>query len=687
MVLNNLLKPITDKLTTDLYSRLEIEELPTNLPINNSWVWYDASDVNNFNIVSGNSINQWNDISGNNRHATVDVFSGFLGIYPKININTQNNLNVLTFANTGGSFLILGANQGINYSTNNFTISLVLKVNDGLDSSILNQDYSSNVLLAYDNQTKTIKSNLGGSTEIKTINKSFFQLITLTNDNGTIKLYQNGQLKSSQSVTLANESSYFKIGSGVQTSTPTLQGDIAEIIIYDRLLTESQLEINNAYFQNKWQLDFTQFVLWAQYDASNTNNFALSGNTATSWLDSSGNNRNATAIGTPTVNLNTLNSFNVVTLDGLSHFNINDSFDTSTKDFTISIIARIANNQLQKIFNQAGEANDFLTWNTLSNSLELDFGGVNQKILNSAYFQLITIAKKTSNNEIKIYLDGILQATYTSTSISEIGNFLIGQTLLGDIAEVVIYQNLLDVYEQYDHFQTLKNKWNLWTSKDFNNIYAIYDASYKGSIVQSSGLISNFGDLSPNNKDLIQNVGSKQPNFSTRNNLDVLNFDGNSDFLSASNFNYNSILNFVVVGKVITSYGFADAFYAINSAYTDFQIQAQVTGQFKHSVNCTVSGAVTPAGNYVNDYYIFETRFNLNDNSVKVNINGVFEAGVNNFTGFTDPSGDLLIAINRGYGRYIPCEIAEIAVYNEELSGDKYTKFINFIKEKWNITT
>ena len=678
-IVSDIVKDVARNIVQDLESAIQ--------PIGEQWAWYEASDINNFSIVSGDSINQWNDISGNNRHAVVDAFNALLGIYPKININTQNNLNVLSFANTFGSFLILAAGQGINYSTTNFTISLVLKVNDGADSSILNQDYSSNVLLAYDNETKSIKSNLGGSNQIETINKTAFQLITLTNDNGTIKLYQNGQLKSSQSVTLANESSYFKIGSGVQTSTPTLQGDIAEIIIYDRLLTDLELENNRAYFQGKWQLDFSQLVAWASYDASNTNNFVLSGNTATSWLDSSGNNRNATATGTPTVNLNTLNSLNVVNLNGSSYFDINDSFDTSTTDFTISVIARVANSQLQKIFNQAGEANTFLTWNSSSNSLELDFGGVNQAILNSAYFQLITITKATSNNEIKVYLDGILQATYTGAAVSETGNFLIGQSLLGDIAGVFVYDKVLDSFERYEHFQTLKDKWNLWTSKDFNNIYVFYDASYKGSIVESAGLVSNFGDLTPNNKDLIQNTGSRQPTLSTRNNLDVLSFDGISNWLSASSISYNSILNFVVVGKVSNSTGFADAFYAVNSSSTDFQVQAQTAGEFRHVINCTVSSAVTPPGNYFNDYYIFESRFNLNDNSAKVYVNGVLQASVNDFSGFTDPSGDLLIAINRGFGRYIECEVAEIAIYNEELAGDKYTKFINFIKEKWNITT
>lgn len=674
-------------IVSDIVKDVARNIVPIGSPAASSWAWYEASDINNFNIVSGDFINQWNDISGNNRHAVVDALNAILGIYPKININTQNNLNVLSFANTFGSFLILAAGQGINYSTTNFTISLVLKVNDGTDSSILNQDYSSNVLLAYDNETKSIKSNLGGSNQIETINKTAFQLITLTNDNGTIKLYQNGQLKSSQSVTLANESSYFKIGSGVQTSNPTLQGDIAEIIIYDRLLSSGELLQNDYYFKNKWELDFSQLVAWAWYDASNTNNFVLSGNTVTSWLDSSGNNRNATATGTPTVNLNTLNSLNVVNLDGSSYFDINDSFDTSTTDFTISIIAKISNSQFQNIFSQVEQANNFLVFNATLKKLKLDFGGVSQLISNSAYFQLITITKTTSNNEIKVYLDGILQATYTGAAVSETGNFLIGRILLGDVAEVFIYDKVLDSFEQYEHFQTLKDKWNLWTSKDFNSIYVFYDASYRSSITESAGLVSNFEDLSSNNKDLIQNTGSRQPTLSTRNNLDVLSFDGISNWLSASNISYNSILNFVIVGKVSNSVGFADAFYAVNSSSTDFQVQAQTAGEFRHVINCTVSSAVTPSGNYFNDYYIFESRFNLNDNSAKVYVNGVLQASVNDFSGFTDPSGDLLIAINRGFGRYIECEVAEIAIYNEELAGDKYTKFINFIKEKWNITT
>ena len=79
-------------------------------------------------------------------------------------------------------------------------------------------------------------------------------------------------------------------------------------------------------------------------------------------------------------------------------------------------------------------------------------------------------------------------------------------------------------------------------------------------------VIEVYLDLSSNNKDLIQTLGSRQPSFATRNNLDVVSFDGVDDYLTASNFPYNDILNYIIVAKVYTTEHINDALFSMNSS-------------------------------------------------------------------------------------------------------------------------
>lgn len=83
--------------------------------------------------------------------------------------------------------------------------------------------------------------------------------------------------------------------------------------------------------------------------------------------------------------------------------------------------------------------------------------------------------------------------------------------------------------------------WFPVTAAPFNpssitGLAAWYDASNAASITASSGAVSQWNDLSGNARHLTQASGANQPTTGTRtqNSLNVIDFDGSNDFLSAA---------------------------------------------------------------------------------------------------------------------------------------------------------
>lgn len=83
---------------------------------------------------------------------------------------------------------------------------------------------------------------------------------------------------------------------------------------------------------------------------------------------------------------------------------------------------------------------------------------------------------------------------------------------------------------------------NTWIARPFNPIqakpYFWLDASVPSSITESGGAISQWSDISGNDRHFTQSSGTAQPSYQTaiQNGLNVVRFDGSNDFLTRANF-------------------------------------------------------------------------------------------------------------------------------------------------------
>lgn len=207
---------------------------PTYLP--NLALWLDASDSRTITEVLG-KVSEWRDKSGSNNHA----IQGTELNQPKIEDNH------IAFNGTNTCMMLPNSINDIS----NMTIFVVADTLVGgtrgyiLSSSILNRMYFGKGDLngAYVRTNSSTMIFDGDMTGKKTI--------MLTQTNASTKLYINGTLDDEKSQTSTGESTSLTIGSFDGTSS-WYSGNIMEMGIYDRVLSEDEMSKLNNYLKDKW---------------------------------------------------------------------------------------------------------------------------------------------------------------------------------------------------------------------------------------------------------------------------------------------------------------------------------------------------------------------------------------------------------------------------------------------------
>lgn len=222
-----------------------IEMGPTVTRIEGLSLWLDAADTSTITESSG-SVSVWADKSGNG----YNVVQATGGNQPITGATSQNNKNVIDF--NGNSFVCTSASIAttssnttfvVYQSTNSFPIG-------GTDVDILFRH-----------------ENLGGSDYTLTASNGFIDTTEpeLRRENGgTVSLFVNGQAGGGS----ANQTNTFYIGRADASSAPAYSGQycigatlsgsfghvgsIAEILIYNRSLTPSEVSTIELYLGAKW---------------------------------------------------------------------------------------------------------------------------------------------------------------------------------------------------------------------------------------------------------------------------------------------------------------------------------------------------------------------------------------------------------------------------------------------------
>jgi hypothetical protein len=279
-------KIITDSLVMCLDAS-QNKSYPTDLPVKNGLlVWLDAADDSTFSYSSGTEVSQWRDKSGNNFHAN----QATTAIQPSRNtvVNSRKSVN---FTSTNGDFIRIP--NGVVFSKY-FTAVVVVK--PGTQSAeyavILDQDHSTTGYQGWVIQRNASTSfwqtwvanssanNWTNANQIAYVDNTS-QIVTLRKTSSTLALYSNGTSSGDVSINDYNlpqaglyglNIGYWSAGGGRYYN-----GDICEILVYNRDLTTTELKQVHTYLGQKWGISNTDRSI---VDLSNNNNHGLLGGVA-----------------------------------------------------------------------------------------------------------------------------------------------------------------------------------------------------------------------------------------------------------------------------------------------------------------------------------------------------------------------------------------------------------------------
>lgn len=378
-------------------------------------LWLDAADPSTV-ITSGSDVTAWNDKSGNGKNMISNA-SFQRPIYSRNSLNGNNS--ILFFRNSSSSFSIL-ENTSFSFVAASWTYFTVLRRNAANTTfqrfvsmaSVINGGDNNNAASFNLNSTSLNNSfnmERSGGSLAATFNTSNVCLLeNIVNGSGTNidtinantnYLFANGsQLTSAGGLSVGTNLNVTHIRYGCTTSRPgtndggfeSLQGNIGEVLLFNRTLRRSEIQqiegylawkwgiqtslptthpyYNNAYLSNSYRITYfpsrltptsvipTEFTLPTsirQYiwqptgmalwlDASDKATITPStGGTITSWLDKSGNAKNPTFVGTNTYNPI---SNTVFTSGSSGFFSAVDTRKTTVASMTLFLVHRQTNN-------------------------------------------------------------------------------------------------------------------------------------------------------------------------------------------------------------------------------------------------------------------------------------------------------------------------------------------------------
>lgn len=211
-------------------------------------LWFDSSDISTI-IQSGGYVSQWNDKSGYNRHATQSSGSS----QPMTGSVTLNSLNVLDFDGTNDFMNVDSSIYSITESSNHLFVVC--------SRDVLTTEHRSFFGLSSSGHGWGLKLQSGASSQQQFLHG------TSPIDLGTISTASGHVFEGKRSgATVEGSLNDGNISAGVASNftlssltigcrpggSAYLNGAIAEIIVFDRVLTAAERTKINLYLKTKW---------------------------------------------------------------------------------------------------------------------------------------------------------------------------------------------------------------------------------------------------------------------------------------------------------------------------------------------------------------------------------------------------------------------------------------------------
>jgi len=521
-------KIVTDSLVMCLDASQNKSYPTTDLPVKGGLaLWLDAADDTTFSYSSGTSVSQWRDKSGNNFHAS----QGTVASQPSRS-TTQNSRKTVTFDGTNDTVTI--PNFTCNSEMSIFVVSncgntLFIEQTNDVNSSAAGfyiYGYGNGMFLVKRNSTNCFLSLtdwlVGGFSIASGVNSTGLDLLAYKNGSQQTPTYDGR-------TSLSN--SYFTntlyIGSRGASSIWS-SGPIAEIIIYNRKVTDTERKQIHTYLGQKWGISNTDRSV---FDLAG-NNTLLFGTGNVSYmpyfdfynkgaLKFDGSNDFAGVASTTTYGTNTTweawvnrsvsaNDYNMFMGAYLPYFGLK-------ADGTVIFSNTI--NSVQQTLYSTGFTSSNDTWYYLS--FTTDYNG--------------------TNTTARIYINGVLNnsATFTGAQTASNEYFGIGDgrgtsswyPFNGKVSNVKVYNRTLSATEIAQNYEAQKSKFTNTIVQQ--GLVLNLDA---GNPYSYAGAGTTWYDVSGNNL-IFNSQGTTQTPFTTIGGSPCFDFNGSGYWECGTNFN------------------------------------------------------------------------------------------------------------------------------------------------------
>ena len=553
-------------------------------------------------------------------------------------------------------------------------------------------------------------SNPGGSSHIVDSNSNSWHLAVLTNGvpyfwNGTtyhtagtplstsrwymltgvqgttLDIYVNGELNNSLNSNVNVTTDNIWIGAWALANR-FLNGQVSNTQIYPRAL--SQAEIKQNYFQSNIVQDGLVFMV----DANNLVSYPKSGTTLYNLTGSSGN---ALLYNGPTHIPQNGGGISRDNTDDFISASINNS---PTTNYSVETWFK-ANPQTGANYNALISA-----WNYPIGAGGWEFQfyngvlGVHPTYTVAYTPNTVAHAVYTQNGtETKIYLNGVLQQTSTTSGVTlnngsiGIGNLSApgygGYNLEGTFYNVRLYNKTLSSDEVQQNYQATKDKFQgqqIVTNGLLLNLEAANKDSYPGTGTTWTNVATNAYNGTLYNG----------PTFTSNQNGGTIILDGVDDYVASSvNSALSNVATVVMLcygtpsatDRMYCSFGFYDLYYFGN---TNNRIMGFNTG---NSDIYGVAGISDATISGLNMYtFVFRTDVSYTNNQIWINttqqslsqIQSTENAGTRNFT-----TGNFQIGSWAGGGYYPNIGVLSTLVYNRQLSSTEIAQNYNAFRAKF----
>jgi hypothetical protein len=242
-------KIVTDGLVMNLDASQNKSYPVIDLPVKDQLnLWLDAADDTVFSYSSGTTVSQWRDKSGQNNHAPVfggsPVRSVAINSRKAVSFTATTSFRCLTgnFSSTATHFVVCRAtSSGASYQR---------VYNGGSDSRIFIGALTNNIATFWGNQSGWIDVS-ANSPSITILNT--LRIISAINNGSTGTPYYNGTAMSTKTTTNSGEYTGYELNSysgGI--TAQALVGEVCEIIVYNKQLTDVERKLVHTYLGQKW---------------------------------------------------------------------------------------------------------------------------------------------------------------------------------------------------------------------------------------------------------------------------------------------------------------------------------------------------------------------------------------------------------------------------------------------------